>query len=206
MHASRIIHWYLKQERDPEKRGQILKEAMRATTGLYLPTMQTSFENRKQEDQEDADAFIVTEDDFKEMQRNCVEKIIQNAESGALKSHLNMVEILYWWREWTSSEEPKKWVDALIESQDGLLFFLTAFLRPSTSQTVGDHVSRIHWHISLKSIEDFISVEVLAEKVGLLALEDLGEKEQRAIRAFQKALKRKQEGKSDDFWRDDEDE
>lgn len=45
MHAHRIIHWYLKQEKDINKRGDILKKSMRASTGLYLPIMTASLED-----------------------------------------------------------------------------------------------------------------------------------------------------------------
>ncbi|MBI3304354.1 MAG: AAA family ATPase, partial [Deltaproteobacteria bacterium] len=53
VHASRIIHWYLKQEKDSGKRGQILKEAMKATTGLYLAVRKTSIEASIEERQKD---------------------------------------------------------------------------------------------------------------------------------------------------------
>jgi phosphotransferase system HPr-like phosphotransfer protein len=45
----------------------------------------------------------------------------------------------------------------------------------------------------------------LEQKAKDIDLTTVGEKEQRAVQAFQKALKRRQEGKSEDDWRDDED-
>jgi predicted KAP-like P-loop ATPase len=204
VHASRIIRWYLKREKDLGKRVEILKETMKATTGLYLPVRQTCIEDSKEDRQKDPEAFIVAEDDLKDLENICVDKIKQAAESGTLKINSHMAYILYRWREWASLEEPRKWVEGLIESKEGLLCFLTAFLQRSTSQGMEDYVLRIHWRINLKSVEDFVSAEVLARKIEQLPLEDLIDEQQKAVRAFQKALKRRQEGKSDGDWRDDE--
>jgi predicted KAP-like P-loop ATPase len=204
-HASRVIFWYLKQEKDWKKRAYILKEAMKITNGVYLPVMRTSLEESKEARKKDPDAFIVDAEDLKDLRNICVEKIRQAAESGALKTHSEMARILYPWREWATPEQPKKWVEDLVESQNGALFLLTAFTQRSTSQGIGDYVPKIHWRISLTSLENFISIDVLEQKVKEIDLTGIGEKEQRAVQAFQKALKRRQEGKSDDDWRDDED-
>lgn len=204
-HASRIVFWYLKQEKDWKKRGYILKEAMKITNGVYLPVMRTSLEESKEARKKEPDAFIVDEDDLKDLRNICVEKIRQAAESGALKTHPEIARILYRWREWATPEEPKKWVEDLVESHNGALFLLRAFVQRSTSQGIGDYVPKIHWRISLSSLENFISIDVLEQKVKKIDLAGIGEKEQRAVQAFQKALKRRQEGKSDDEWRDNED-
>jgi hypothetical protein len=71
---------------------------------------------------------------------------------------------------------------------------------------MGDYVSQEHWRINLKSVEDFVPVDTLEKKVAALSLDNLSEKERRAVKAFQRAIKRRREGKSDDDWRDDEDE
>jgi len=204
-HASRIVFWYLKQEKDWKKRGYILKEAMKITNGVYLPVMRTSLEESKEARKKEPDAFIVDEDDLKDLRSICVEKIRQAAESGALKNHPEMARILYRWREWATPEEPKKWVEDLVESDNGTLFLLTAFVQRFTSQGIGDYVPKIHWRISPGSLENFISIDVLERRVKKIDLTGIGEKEQRAVQAFQKALKRRQEGKPDDDWRGDED-
>lgn len=65
--------------------------------------------------------------------------------------------------------------------------------------------ARIYRYMRLKSVEDFVPPKILEEKVKQLNLDRLGEKEKEAVRAFQKALKRRKDGKGDDDWgRDDE--
>jgi len=206
IHAIRIIHWYLKQEKDSGKRGQILTQAMKATTGLLLPVIKTSIEDSNQERRQTPDAFLVDEEHLQSLQKICVEKIRQAAASGALNGHREMPYILYRWREWASPDEPKKWVKGLIASNDGLLFFLTAFLERHTSHGIKDYIARIHWRINLKGVEDFVSANDLVSRIEQLPPGDLTDQQQRAIRAFQQALKRRQEGRSDDDWRDDENE
>lgn len=92
----------------------------------------------------------------------------------------------------------------MVQSREGLLSFLTGCLSSSASHSIGDYVERIRWRISLKNVEDFISPDIIAEKLSSLRIDELTEREQKAVRTFQKALKRRQEGKPDDDWRDDE--
>jgi predicted KAP-like P-loop ATPase len=203
-HASRIIYWYLKQEKDPEKHGQILKESIKASTGLYMPIRTVSLEVKKQKQDENPEALNVTDADLRELQRLCVEKIIQAAGSGKLAAHPKMAAILYRWREWDSHDKPRQWVERLIESREGVLSFLTACLQRSTSHGMEDYVSEEHWEINLASVESFIPVDALEGKVEALPLEGLGDKEKKAVEAFKKAVKRRREGKSDDTQWDDE--
>lgn len=203
-HASRIIHWYLKQEKDNEARGKILKEAMKATTGLYLPVMKTSIEVSRHEKKNEPDAFTVDEDDLIELKKICIDKIKESASSWVLKKHHKMAYILYRWREWGSPEEPQKWVKELVETKEGLLSFLTYFLQKSTSQEEESYVYKTHYYIKLKNIEDFIPVDIIKCKIENLPTDDLTDQEQKAVDAFKKALKEREEGKPDESkWGDE---
>jgi predicted KAP-like P-loop ATPase len=206
MHAHRIILWYLKQEQDRNKRGDILKKSMRASAGLYLPIITASLEDNEEERKKDPDAYNVIDADLGELQKICAEKIEQAANSGILASHPKMLHILYRWRRWAPPEKPRHWVEKLIESQEGTLSLLTGCLHRSTTQGMGDYVSREHWRINLTTIEDFVPADTLEMKVAALALDNLSDKEQKAVKAFQKAIKRRRGDKSDDDWRDDDEE
>ena len=59
--------------------------------------------------------------------------------------------------------------------------------------------------MSLKNVEAFASPETLEQRVKQLSVDELADEEKAAIRAFQRALKRRKEGKPDDEWgRDDQ--
>jgi predicted KAP-like P-loop ATPase len=205
-HASRIIYWYLKQEMDIGRRGDVLKESMKATTGLYLPIRTASLEGNEEKRKKNPDAFNVADADLDELHQICVKKIEQAAGSGTLASHPKMLSILYCWCEWGSPSKPREWVEKLIQSPEGVRSFLTACLHRSTSQGMGDYMSLEHWRINLKSVEDFVPVDTLEKKLAVLLCKNFNDKHEKAIKAFQKAIKRRREGKSDDGWRDDEDE
>lgn len=205
-HASRIIYWYLKQEMDIGKRGDVLKVAMKATTGLYLPIRTAHLEGNEEKRQKNPDTFNVTDPDLDELHQICIGKVEQAAGSGVLASHPKMLSILYCWHEWDSPNKPREWVGRLIQSREGVFSFLIACLHRSTSQGMGDYVSQEHWRINLKTIEDFVPVNILEKKMTELSDADLSDKQKKAVKAFQKAIKRRLEGKFEDDWRDDEDE
>jgi predicted KAP-like P-loop ATPase len=200
MRAIRVIHWYLKRENDPAKRGDILKRTMTLTSGLYLPILKTSLEYNKQERQSDPDSFLVNEQGLLDLQRICLEKIRVAAENGILENHPKLLYILYRWREWASPQEPRKWVEDLVSSSDGLLKFLKGCVQQGSASGAGDYAARIYRYIRLQSIEDFVDPEVVEQKVKQISLDGLPDDKKEAIHAFQTALKRRREGKRDDDW------
>ena len=205
-HAYRIIFWCLKREKDVVNRASILKKAMKASKGLYLPIYCAQSEIDTQERKKSPDMFLVEEKDVEELKAMCLRKISAAAKSGLLQNHTKMINILYCWRNWTSVEMPQAWVKKLIRSRKGLLIFLKAILQQSTSQGIDDYVAKITWYIQLKTIEDFVPVNVLEEKIKKIEIDKITTEAKRAVDAFHKALKRRQAGKSDDDWRHDDDE
>jgi predicted KAP-like P-loop ATPase len=205
MHATRIVHWYLKQEKEPAKRDEILKKTMQLTSGLYLPVMKTSLEDSKQERTQDPDAFLVTQDALEDLRKICLEKIRIAAENGKLRDHPRMLYILYRWKEWASPEEPKKWAENLVNSKDGLLCFLKGCVQEDMVHGDEDYAARTYRYMRLKSVEDFVAPELVEERIKQLSLDGLTENEKEAVRAFQRALKRRRDGKSDDDWGREED-
>ena len=117
-----------------------------------------------------------------------------------MKNHPKMAYILYRWRDWASPEEPRKWVEKLVGSKDGLLCFLKGFVQEDSVSGHEDSAARVYRYMSLKSVEDFVASEFLEEKVTQISIDGLGEEEKEAVRAFQRALKRRKEGKGDDDW------
>jgi predicted KAP-like P-loop ATPase len=192
------------KETDIDKRGQILKEAINATMGVYLPISQTSWAEYSYEKPESAVPPLVTLEAVSELKGICINKIRDTSKSDILRKNPHMLSVLYHWRKWSSPEESQKWVEELVQSKEGLLSFLTGCLLSSASHAMGDHVERIRWRISLRNIEDFILPDIIADKISSLKTDELTEREQKAVRAFQKALKRRQEGKPDDNWNDEE--
>lgn len=133
-----------------------------------------------------------------------MKKIKDSAGSGVLARHPRLLRILYCWKKWDSSEKPRQWVEQLISTEEGVLSFLTACRSRSLSFSTGDSAPRENWKIHLTTIEEFISVETLAKKVAELPIEHLNDEQRETVKAFQRAIQRRQEGKPD-HWPDDED-
>lgn len=112
--------------------------------------------------------------------------------------------ILYQWKEWSSNEEPKKWVTSLLESKEGFLAFLGAFVQPMRSHPIGSAVVRTAWHIRLSEIEPFVAIDILETKVKALEAGSLSEFDQRTLHALKLAFERRRRGVAEDAFTFDE--
>jgi len=54
--------------------------------------------------------------------------------------------------------------------------------------------------MSLKNVEAYASLETLEQGMKQLSVDELPDEEKATVRTFQKALKRRKEGKADDDW------
>ncbi len=200
MHAVRIVLWYLKQDPDPVHRAATLKECIQETSGVYLPVMETSLEARREEagGRRSEEDYLVPEGELPKLQTLCVNKIHAAASDGSLAHHPHLAYILYRWREWESDKEPREWISVLIQTAEGLGAFLTAFAQQVTSYGIGDHVAQSQWAVRLSDLENFVVIDELTERIDACEPTALPTE---AVQAFRRALKRREEGKSEDVWR-----
>ncbi|MCU7804735.1 MAG: AAA family ATPase [Candidatus Thiodiazotropha sp. (ex Lucinoma borealis)] len=125
-----------------------------------------------------------------ELEKLAAEKITKWSDEGKLNKHPNLASILYSWQRW-DSENPdvsKQFVQNLIGTDEGLIDFITVFAGQSTSQTMGDYVSRKNWRINLKNLGDFVSVKVIEPRMRKIhsssGLNNLSDNQQKAIQVF----------------------
>lgn len=206
MSASRIILWYLRQEKDIEKRGEILIEAFKFSHGFSLLIYKVSLEDQAHEKKEDEREWLVNEEDLKELRGICLDLIRRVADSGNLIHNSDLLNVLYRWRDWASIEEPKGWVEQSIQHEEYLLAFLRNSVSTSRTQSIGDHVSKEQKFIKYSDLENFVSMEILESKVKALKINELNDEDKLAVEAFIDAVNRKESGRSDDWAsRDDDD-
>lgn len=76
----------------------------------------------------------------------------------------------------------------MITSDEGLIDYLTGFLRKSTSQGYSDHVAKINWYIKLDNVTDFANVEQIVPRIRNLfssaIFNELAENNQLVVRTF----------------------
>lgn len=123
-HVARVIHWYLMQEADVSKRGNILLQAYRETTGFFLPIRLTYLEERIGPPESPA----VSPASLTELRALCLQRISGAAASSALRSHKERAFILHRWQQWSAADEAKRWVAKLITTDEGFLDFLSPFV------------------------------------------------------------------------------
>jgi hypothetical protein len=136
-------------------------------------------------------AFLVSDEAFQDLKQICLEKIKAAARNGTLQDHPSLLYILYRWGEWGPPEEPKKWVENLVSTSDGLFQFLKACVQQGSASGASDYAPRIYRYMRLQSVKDFVDPELVEQKVKQINLEGLSEDNTEAIRAFQRALKRR---------------
>lgn len=203
--AGYLIFGYLRRQTDQEIREQVIGTAIEETTGLYMPVMTVSWAEAPEDRQKDPRERLVGDSVIQTLKDLCVQKIRRAADDGRLATHRELQYLLLRWRDWADQDEPSSWAANLIKDRNGLLSLLTAFSRQVGSARMGDHVSKIRWEISLEVLEYFVPVEIVEAELAEQSLENIGEHQQ-AIRAFEKAVRRRRDGAQDrgPRWRDRE--
>jgi len=204
MHAARIVYWYLKREPEIARREDILKGCVKQTTGIYLPCFVVALEGDKTKESREQRERLADDTGVKDLQELCVAKIRQAATDGTLQRNPRFGELLSFWLAWSIGDEARNWVGTLIESRDGLLSFLVNALREGQSFGFSRYSARSFWDIDLNGIERLVALELIEGKLAELREKDLEGKQRLAVEAFQKAMKRKREGKPRTLILDDE--
>lgn len=85
----------------------------------------------------------------------------------------------------------------LVGYEGGAVLFLKSLLQRSTTTLMTDYVGREKWRVDLKAVEDFISLELVEEKISSVDPSGHDEKGKRALHAFRAALERRRSGAGD---------
>ena len=95
-------------------------------------------------------------------------------------------------------EDVTNYVETLTTSDVGTLQLLRSLVVRSLRHGVGDYVGTERLYMRRVDIETIIPMDVLAARVAELQTDGLGDQDLRAVQAFQKAVQRRNAGKSDD--------
>lgn len=198
-HAVRIIYFFLRREPNVERREEVLRTAILDTVGLVLPVMTVSWESNASTREKDSQTMLVRADQLPRFQEITVAKIRDAADRSILATHPHLAYLLYRWRDWANPEEPRGWVRKQLRTPKGVLTLLGAFTQEIHSRSLGDYVGRVQKRIPLSQLEEFISLEDVAEQLKLIALDNLTLDERQVIEVFEEARQRRVEGKGDEF-------
>jgi len=196
MHAARVVYWYLRREEDEEHREAILREAIQETKGLYLPCMLVGLEAQRDPASDgEGRSRLVRPARLKEFQRICAGKVA-GAATGELADNPHLGSLLYYWADRGDNQASvRTWVDELIGTPAGTLKLLAGLVQRGFSS---GGVTRRHDYLSLKRLEQFADPEAIDRGMAGVQPEALGEAERVVLRSFQRSLRRRRLGRSED--------
>jgi predicted KAP-like P-loop ATPase len=203
----RVVFFYLRRQQDESERMSILRTAITETTGLIQPLMLTSSEIDPKR-REEPEKNLVSDEDAQELKALCVKKIREAALEGPrLSKNAKLGSILYRWLDWTEdAAEVNKWVSNVASSPEGAMLILRALVSRGSRQSIDDKVGVVTWNLRLGDLERFVDLAKFQEQMEMLIVSNLDERDRNCLRAYQRAVKRRREGKGDDDWGRDDDE
>lgn len=203
----RVALWYVRQEKELAKRGELLLDAMHKSDGISVMVRVLRGEDeRQQKSSSDESLAMFTPAQFVDAKELWIKKFLAKSDVDrvALARMDRSIAMLYAWREWKGDAVTREWVSELIKSDEGLLAFLSSAAGIVTSTTMGDHTSTQRLVTRSQTIEDFSSMDEIAKRVSALSKDQLTEGDRSAIESFERALKRRAAGKGDDGFDDDD--
>ena len=130
----------------------------------------------------------VNNEQLDELVELAANKIDEWANSGKLEGHNNLLSILFMWRHWNGKDNLEKFVKSQTACDKGLAQFIKHFLSDVRSHGLSDYVERVSWRISLESVEKFMCLEEVENRLRKIKasaqFDELEEKEQLAINTF----------------------
>jgi predicted KAP-like P-loop ATPase len=178
-----------------ERRFNIFKRAMEKTTrSLYTIVHEVSVQDQQhgkygsKETPEHEEKLTVNSEQLEELEKLACNKIESWAEDGRLAKHRHLPSILFRWKDWGQQDKINSFVKNMIKNDDGLIDFITSFLSKSTSHGMSDYVTKIHWQIHLKSVEEFVDLKEVEPRIRKIFsssdFEQLDARKKLAIRTF----------------------
>lgn len=193
--ALRIAFFGLKRIKSPAERLKVLLKGIEESKGLYIPLdivlMQIRREKRP-------DEYLIEKSDMPLLLKAAVEKIRKLSRFKKFRKHPYLDWLLWRWGEWASKEEVKSWVNRQLKTPKDAVWLLSLLLGEMNSY---GQTHQIFYGIRLSEIERFASIPKLKKLVAGLRRTKLSKREGMAVRAFRSALKRRSEGKADE-WQD----
>lgn len=186
----RIIYQLCRRLDEP-KRFEVLKEAILNGNALSTIVHKVAvfgqeqgkhvLDNARRPEKE----WSVSVEHLKELEKIALEKVRRAAQQDVLIQVSKLPSILYFWRELSSEEEVKQWVQEVISSDERLIIFLEKFIQKTFSHSASDVVSREQYRLDSKQLEPFLEPSKIIDRARRLTEDNrLTENQKIAIRQF----------------------
>ncbi|MCS6192655.1 KAP family P-loop NTPase fold protein [Shewanella baltica] len=199
IHAVRLAVWFLRRINDLEERGALLLECFKASNGLSIVEhILLGDEERIKKSDPD---LILRDKEFELLKTEFIRKLDEMSVNSPneLLCHEHFVSFLYRWKRWGDEGKVIDWLKRQVQTTEGCITLLKKFVDKSSSQAMGEYVVRITKYIKLENIENFLDLALIQDKVCDLDEAKLDSEAQEAVKAFQVALKKREQGATDDL-------
>ncbi len=198
-HAVRLIVWFLRRIDNLEKRGKLLLECFKASKGISIVEhILQGDENRREKSDTDQ---ILRDEEFELLKAEFVNKLDEMSANtpSELLAHEHLVSFLYRWKCWGDENKVIDWLKLQTQTTESCLTLLKRFVSKSSSQTMGNYVVNIATYIKLESIENFLEIAPIQEKVKDVDEDKIDSQAKIALRAFHDAIDKRKNGIKDDW-------
>lgn len=157
--AWRATSWYL--EKIPRaSRATLVLEALRRTEALSVVAIIIHLNDPADHSEGNAFNPSLDYDVVKTLKFSWLEIIRKLAQQEkALLNKLDLVSLLYRWRDYSGSiEEPREWVSKIISTKEGFASICTRIMSRGVSYSSGDLVSKSYNSFDKKTVIEFIGV------------------------------------------------
>lgn len=152
-----VVNRLLTPLNGPARLG-ILLEAAETSDSLGALVYFTSLYGKESEKERE----LLGELGWNDVRQKLVSRINTAAEEMSLAQSPHFANLLHRWKEWAPTEDSRRYVKRLIESDGGVLEFLEGMVA-RTSSTAGRYASKSGWYFPIDGVKEFIDPEVLVE-------------------------------------------
>jgi len=195
MRILRLLYQLSHRFKEHEKRYEIFTGAINfAKMSIYTVVNEIGVQCQQhgkygfEEKPEPHENTTVNSDQLDELVKLALAKIEEWAESGKLTEHNHLLSILFLWHRWDVPEQSRKYVQSLVNTDEGLIRFIKHFLSDVRSHGMSDYVESVSWRISLDSVETFLDLNDVDKRLRKIRTKphfnDLDDKEKLAINIF----------------------
>ena len=191
----RIFYQLSHRFEDHDRRFKIFKTAIKqAKNSLYTIVHEVGIQDQEhgryssQKESEPLDKLTVSPEHLDELEKLANKKIEEWAKDSKLSEHKHLAAILYRWRDWAGEKVVKNFIKSIIQTDNGLIKLITAFLHKTTSYGMKDYAGKIKWKMNLKNIEDFVELKEIEPRLRVIYKsvnrKNFDDKQKLAIKVF----------------------
>lgn len=198
MKVMRLLYQFSRRYESKDDRYALFRTAIERTNhSLYTVVREVGLQGQQHgkwrannEPADPEEKRSVRSEQLVELEKLAVAKIAIWANDGRLRDHSKLVSILYMWKRLAEDGDEKvaTFVESMIKDDEGLIKLIVSFESKAFVQGWSDHVGRIEYRISLKTVEDFLQVKLIEPRLRAIAssstLGSLPTEHQRAVKTF----------------------